>query len=379
LIEPTAPPLARSSFSIQPGLVYLNHAAAGILPALTRDALIGAIEDHARRGVLGTWPMERDVPLARRTVAAFIGAKSGDDIAFLRATGDGANVIARGLDWQPGDEIVLPGDEFGSNAYPWLALREYGVSLRFIDAPSERMTPEVLAAALTPRTRLVAVSWVSFVDGYRHDLAALSAIAHERGALFCVDAIQALGAFPIDVDALGIDALYAGGAKWLMALQGVSFLYVRPELRERLRVRWHGWKAVSDIWDFLNYDQPLAPDSSRYEGGTQNFLGVLSLDRSIGVLQAAGIDAISRHVISLTDRLGAGLERAGARIASVRGATTSSGIVTFDLPGRDPIELGKLLQQRGFVTTYRKNGIRVSPHGHTSHDEIDAFLAALAQ
>jgi selenocysteine lyase/cysteine desulfurase len=369
-------PLPRSAFSLEPGLVYLNHAAVGVLPNATRDALGSFVTEHARRGVLGILSVEAHLAEFRARAARFIGA-SADEIAYLRNTGDGANVIARGLDLSPGDEIVLCANEFGSNALPWFALREQGVVIRLIDAPRVRLTPAVLREALSPRTRVVAVSWVSFADGYRHDLAALAEVAHARGAWFCVDAIQALGAFGIDVRACGIDALYAGGAKWLMALQGVSFLYVSRELQERLTVRWRGWKDVEDIWDFLNYEQPFAPNASRYEGGTQNFIGILSLDRSMAVLAEAGLPQIAAHVLALTDRLVEGLARAGAQVDTPRGEGISSGIVTFSLPGRDPVETGRRLGAAKIVTTFRPSGVRVSPHGYNTFEEIDALLEAI--
>ncbi len=377
MIASSAPPLARETFAVEPGLVYLNHAAVGVLPVRARDAVVAAVNAHAARGVVGMWPVERLVPQARERLGSLIGAR-GEDIAFLRSTSDGANTIARGLDWQPGDEIILSDDEFGANAYPWLALRECGVNVRFVETARQRLEPAVLASVMTARTKLVAVSWVAFADGYRHDLAGLSAVTHAGGALFCVDAIQALGAMTLDVRALGIDALYAGGAKWLMALQGVAFLYVSPELRDRLKVRWHGWKAVEDMWDFLNYDQPLAASSARYEAGTQNFLGVLSLEHSVGVLQEAGLEAISDHVIALADRLDARLRSAGAGVALERRPESSAGIVTFTMPGCDPLTLGARLGEQRFVTTYRPNGIRVSPHGHNTAAEIDAFVEAVA-
>ena len=295
----------------------------------------------------------------------------------MRNTGDGANVVARGLDWNAGDEIVLCDNEFGANAMPWLALREEGVTIRFIRTPHERMTPDVLRREMTPRTRLVAVSWVSFGDGYRHDLAALAEIAHAGGAWFCVDAIQGLGAFPLDAEALGIDALYAGGAKWLLALPGVSFLYVAPRLFERLVPRWRGWRDVADIWNFLDYDQPLATDGSRFEGGTPNFHGAVALSSSMDVIEEGGTERIAAHVLALTDRFVEGLQSMDARIASVRGPGVSSGIVTFTLPGVDPVALGRRLGQAGIVTTFRATGIRVSPHGHNTVSDIDALLEAL--
>lgn len=374
----SATPLARDDFAVTDSYVYLNHAAVGILPRRTRAAIDAFVDAHASGGIARLWPFESRMPEFRARMARFIGAAEGS-IAVLRNTGDGANAIAGGLDWQPGDEVLLPADEFPANVHPWLTIRRAGAEVRFVDAPRERLTPDVLRAQITPRTRVVTVSWVSFADGYRHDLAALAEIAHASGALFCVDAIQGLGAFPIDVEAIGIDALYCGGAKWLMALQGVSFLYVRPALLDRLTVATPGWRSVERIWDFFDVEQPPAPDATRFEGGTANFLGALSINESMDVLQAAGLDAIGKHVLTLTDRLAESLTACGASVASVRGSATSSGIVTFTLPGRDPVELGKRLQEAGFVTTYRPSGIRVAPHGYTTASEIDAFVDTLQE
>jgi selenocysteine lyase/cysteine desulfurase len=369
-------PLGRGDFVHAKDFIYLNHAAAGLLPRRTCDRLVELVEAQGELGVLGVYKTERRIPEIRERVGRFIGAEAAE-IAFLRNTGDGANVVARGLDWNPGDEVILSANEFGANALPWVALGEYGALMRFVDTPRERMTPDVLRRLISPKTRVVAVSWVSFTDGYRHDLAALAEIAHAHGALFCVDAIQALGAFPLDVKALGIDALYAGGAKWLLALPGVSFLYVDRNLIERLSVRWRGWKDVADIWDFLDYDQPFADGAARFEGGTQNFIGMEALETSMDVIAEAGLERIAPHVLALTDRLVAGLERRGAEILSVRGPRVSSGIVTFRLPGVDSIELGRRLGKANVVTTYRSNGVRVSPHGHNSADDIDALLDTL--
>ena len=356
--------------------MYLNHAAAGVLPRRTRNAIVELVDGQAQRGVLGFVAVESHLADYRARVGRFIGA-TGDDVAFLRNTGDGANTIARGLEWSPGDEIVLCDDEFGSNALPWLALREFGAEIRFIHTARERMTPHVLARTVTSRTKLVTLSWVAFADGYRHELAPLAAIAHECGALFCVDAVQGLGAFPLDVQRSGIDALYAGGAKWLLALPGVGFLYVSPALRERLAVRWRGWRDVANIWDFYAYDQPLAPNAARFEGGTQNFLGIAALATSMDVLSAAGLDRIEAHVLELTDRAADGLRQRGAVLATLRGPGISSGIVTFTMPGRDPVELGRALGRKNVVVTYRPGGIRISPHGYNTVEEIDTFLRAV--
>jgi selenocysteine lyase/cysteine desulfurase len=327
---------------------------------------------------MGVWPYETRMDEFRARIARYIGAQP-DTIAVLRNTGDGANAIARGFPWQPGDELILPDNEFPSNAQPWIPVRKHGVNIRFIETARERLTPDVLRRHITRRTKVVTVSWVSFMDGYRHDLAALAEIAHAHGAILAVDAIQGLGAFPIDVQACGIDALYCAGAKWMMALQGVSFLYVKPDLIDRLEVVTPGWRSVADFWSFLDYDQPLIPGATRFEGGTPNFIGALSLAEAIDVFEAAGTSRIAQHVLALTDRLAEGLRGAGAQLATIRGETESSGIVTFTMPGTDPVELGKALQHDGIVTTYRSHGIRVAPHGYNTFDEIDALLEAVVR
>ncbi len=340
-------------------------------------ALHEFVSAHAQAGVLGTWPYERNMADYRARIARFIGAQPGE-IAVLRNTGDGANVIGAGFPWKDGDEIVLPDNEFPANVQPWLPLRKRGVKVRFIESRRSRLTPDLLREHLTTRTRIVTVSWVSFEDGYRHDLAGLAQAAHDAGAFFCVDAIQGLGAFPLDVEACGIDALYAGGAKWLLALQGVSFLYVRAGLIDRLELASPGWRSTADMWNFSDYEQPFVADATRFEGGTPNFIGALSLAESIAVIDAGGTSRIAAHVLELTDRLVDGLKRAGAQIASVRSAAESSGIVTFAFPGIDSVVLGEHLQREGFVTTYRPNGVRVAPHGYNAPEEIDALLDSTA-
>jgi cysteine desulfurase / selenocysteine lyase len=371
-----AAPLAREAFELAPGLVYLNHAATGVLPVATREALHAFVDDHAARGVLGVYTRELALPAYRSRIAAFIGGR-GEEIALLRNTSDGATILAQGLDLRAGDEIVTGANEFGANVYPWLALRERGVVVRFIDAPRERMTPDVLRRTITSRTKVVTVSWVTFDDGYRHDLAALAEVAHAHGALFVVDGIQGLGAFPLDVAASGIDAFYAGGQKWLMALQGISFLWLRAGLLDRVALRLPGWRSVADIWDFLDYEQPPIPNASRYEGGTPNVIGALSLATSIEVLAQAS-PRVAPHVLAITDHLDSGLRARRYTVLSDRARDdVKSGIVTFRRDGDDPVALGKHLQHAGFCTTYRPIGIRVAPHGYNTIDEIDAFLDAL--
>lgn len=369
-------PLPRSEFGVTQRYAYFNHAAVGVLPRSSRDALEAFVNAQADGGVIGVFPYEARMPAYRARIAKFIGAKPGE-IAILRNTCDGANALAGGIAWRPGDEVLLCEGEFPSNALPWLVLRDRGVHVRLLK--NERMTPDVLRREIRKNTRVVTLSWVSYADGYRHDLDALAEIAHKNGSLICVDAIQGLGAFSLDVAACNIDAAYAGGAKWMLALQGVSFLYIRAALLDQIATIAPGWRSMSNMLDFQNYDQPLAADATRFEGGTPNFIGALSLECSIDMLERHDRSATQAHILQLTDRLVDGLLRIGVEVVTPRGTGISSGIVTFAMPGVASVALGKSLQREGIITTWRPNGIRVSPHGYNTAEEIDRLLELVPQ
>ncbi|MGC9991936.1 MAG: aminotransferase class V-fold PLP-dependent enzyme [Candidatus Cybelea sp.] len=371
-------PLSRSEFRVTERYVYLNHAAAGVLPASTVAAIEQFVRAHAGKGVLGTFPYDLKMAEYRAKIGGFIGA-SGSEIATLLNTGAGANTLALGIDWKPGDEVVLCDNEFPANVIPWLSLRRRGVDVRMLPMREGRLTPERLERELSPQTRVVTVSWISYADGYRHDLAGLAAVAHEAGAFLCVDAMQGLGVFPLDVRTLGIDALYASGAKWMLGLHGAAFLYVSPELGERLAVATPGWRSLADMWDFHNYEQPFSPEALRFESGTPNLLGTLSLVCAIELFERSGPQAIAEHVLALTDRLCEGLTALDADFSTLRGPSCSSGIVTFSIPGIDSMALGRALENQGIVTTNRTGGIRVSPHGYNTAEEIDVMVNAVAR
>ncbi len=371
-------PLPRSEFAVTQRYVYLNHAAAGVLPRSCLGAIEAFIRVHAGEGVRGTFAHDLRMPEYRERIGAFIGA-AGSEIAIVPNTSAAASTIAAGFEWRPGDEVLLCDNEFPANAVAWVALRRRGVRVRLLETAHERLTPDRLSREISPATRVVAVSWVSYGDGYRHDLRGLADVAHAAGAFLCVDAMQGLGAFPVDVAQCRADALYAGGAKWMLALHGVAILYLGSRLQERLQLTLPGWRSMQDMWDFHNYEQPLTGDAMRFESGTPNLIGTLSLVGAIDLFERSGPAAIAGHVLELTGRLCEGLQTLGARLSTQRGPNVSSGIVTFSLPGCDSIELGKALEKEAIVTTYRAGGIRVSPHGYNTPAEIDRLLEALAK
>lgn len=370
--------LPRSEFAVTQRYIYLNHASAGVLPLSSVAAIESFVRAHAEAGMRGTFHHDLRMPEYRRKIGRFIGADQAK-IAILANTSAAASTIAAGLDWKADDEVLLCDNEFPANAVPWLALRRRGVNVRLLATARERLTPDVLRREISARTRVVAVSWVSYADGYRHDLKRLADVAHQAHALLCVDAIQGLGVFPIDVTEMDIDALFAGGAKWMLGLHGVAVLYLGKRLAERLHLPTPGWRSVRDMWDFHNYEQPFSLDAMRFECGTPNLIGTLSLVAAIDLFARCGQAAITDHVLALTDRLCAGLHRLGAELSTLRGDGISSGIVTFRLPGHDSTELGAALEMENILTTYRTSGIRVSPHGYNTAVEIDLFLETLAK
>jgi cysteine desulfurase / selenocysteine lyase len=370
-------PLPRSEFAVAQRYVYLNHAAAGVLPLSSVAAIEAFARDHAEAGVLGTYPHDARLPEYRERIGRFIGVR-GTEIALLQSTSVAAATIAAGLDWQAGDEVLLSDSEFPANAIPWIALRRRGVSVRLLESYRQPLTPDVLRREISSKTRLVTVSWVAYADGYRHDLEGLASVAHEAGALFCVDAMQGLGVLRLDAAAMDADAIFAGGPKWMLALHGIAILYLGPRLAQRLELALPGWRSVENIWDFHNYEQPLSREALRFESGTPNLIGTISLVNAIELFERSGKAAIERHALELTDRFCDGLQRLGAEIATRRGQGVSSAIVTFSLPGCDSIELGRKLEKEGIVTTYRTTGVRVSPHGYNTPMEIDRVLESLA-
>ena len=237
------PPLERNVFPVTRTWAYCNHAAVGPLPTPARDAVVAALDAQTDDGCAGILDVEARLEAVRADVARAIDA-GVDDIAFMRSTSDGALLIANGLDWREGDEVVLTDNEFGANAYPWLNLRGIGVRPILLRAPEERLNVAALERVVTGRTRVVAVSYVGFNDGYRHDVAVLGAWCRDHGIIFALDGIQGFGHLPLDVKTSNVDACYFGVAKWLLSPQGLSVVYVRRELAERLRPAMCSWRSV---------------------------------------------------------------------------------------------------------------------------------------
>lgn len=376
VVEPVQTPLDRNLFPVARQWAYCNHAAVGPLPRPTRDAVAAVLDAQMNQGCAGILDVESHLESVRAETATAIGART-DEVAFARSTSDGALVVANGLAWREGDEIVLPDCEFGANAYPWLNLRDRGVRVRFVRSP-RRMTVEVLEEVKTPRTRLVCVSYVSFLDGYRHDLRSIGAWCRHNGILFAVDAMQGFGHLPLDVSGWNIDFCYFGVAKWLLSPQGLSVICVNREVVDSLRPAHCSWRSVREPMTFLDYTQELVPGARRFEGGTVNYPGLIGFRESLRLMRQASFEAIESHVLGLCDYLTSGARERGIAVLSDASREHRSGIVLLGLGARGVEATNAKALASKVGITVRDNGVRVSPHGYNTTADIDAVLNVMA-
>jgi len=363
---------------------FFNHAGVAPLPRPTGDAFRRyAQEAEAGAYLAGTW--YRDIELLRAAVAKLINA-GRHEIAFVKNTSEGVSIVANGLEWQFGDRIVTTGVEYPANIYPWMeVVRTRGAKL--IQVPEEddpatgaRHVPveKILAAADDPKTKLITLSHVEFASGQRHDLARIGRFCKERHIVFNVDAIQTMGALPIDVRAMHIDYLSADGHKWLLGPEGAGVFYCRRERLDHTRPLMVGWMNVVDAHDHGTYDYTLRPDAGRFECGTYNVPGLLAFKASVDLLAGVGVDHLTNRLKHLTDRLVEGIEFKGYQVISPRGVGRWSGIVSFVSPTHDHAHVVKQLRRDHQIEIALREGrLRASPHFYNTDEQIDRLIDAL--
>jgi cysteine desulfurase/selenocysteine lyase len=360
------------------GQIYFNHASTSPLSSRAVRAMTAFIQTHSD-GTLFSYDDELKIEAdCRETVQRLIHAESKDRVALIGNTSDAINIVASGLPWQRGDRIILNDMEFPANVYPYYHLQDRGVIIDIIKCPDGKITPEMIEKTITPRTRVVALSAVQFLSGYRADLATIGALCRDRRIWFIVDGIQAVGAVQIDVQRMKIDGLAAGAQKWQMSVQGTGFLYVSEALQEAIHPQFVGWLAVQDAWNFYNYGQPLASTAKRYEGGTINHLGFSGMAASLSFLLEQGGETIENHILALTKLLSGGFQTiSGVRLISPLLDNDRAGIVTIELPPKvDATDVFKKLLSKNIVISLREGKLRYSPHFYNSPEEVEAVLEA---
>ena len=361
-------------------LVYFDHAAVAPLPGPTREAIRRWVDQAAEQGDL-VWPdWSRRVEEVRHAAARVINAQPAE-IALIPNTTTGIGLVAEGYPWQPGDNVVTLANEFPSNQYPWMNLASRGVETRPVPVEAGRVDLEKLAAACDDRTRIVSVSWVGYATGWRIEPHEVAALCRRKGCLFFLDAIQGLGVFPLDVQAAGVDFLAADGHKWLLGPEGAGLLFIKQEHLPLLRPLGCGWNSVVAGHDYTRIELKLRPEAARYEGGSQNMIGMTGLGASLDLLVGLGLSShhspIADHVLDITDYACSRLAELGATLLGPREGPHRSGIVTFQLPGREANDIRRLLQAAGIVVRCRAGGVRISPHGYATRAEVDQMIEEL--
>jgi len=370
----------RTAFPICRKKIFMAHAAVTALPRAVADAVIRFTEESAAN-FENFAALLKSIQEARVAAANLIGS-SPEEIALIGPTSLGLSLFANGIDWRPGDEVICYLDDYPANVYPWLNLRSRGVVVRLLQpAATGELTPDLVAEALTARTRLVALASANFVSGYRIDLTAIGKLLREKEILFSVDAIQTLGAFPTTVES--VDFLSADAHKWMLGPLAIGIVYVRKECFELCRptllgswnVKAPGFVAQEEI-EFLQTAQ-------RYEPGAMNVMGIFGMKAAIDLLLEIGIPRIAERILTITGRLADGLQELGFCFLGPTAGPNVSGIVTVSRPGTDMNALFERLTAANIVCSSRQDRqgrqyIRFSPHFYNTEGEVDQVLEVMA-
>ena len=369
--------IINNEFPLDEALIYLNHAAVSPWPQRTAKAITQFCEENVRYGATNypNW-LEKEANL-REQLRCFINAQSVNDIALLKNTSEALSIVAEGIDWHRGDNIVSSNEEFPSNRIPWLAQAAKGVSFREIDISSD--APEqALIDACDAKTRLLTISSVQYGTGRSLNLELLGSFCRDNNILFCIDAIQSLGVLPFDAQAVKADFVMADAHKWLLGPESIALFYCAESVRDALKLHQFGWHMVEDLGNYDATEWQAANSARRFECGSPNMLGIHALSASLSIFDEVGIDEISRLIIKNTSYL---IDK--IRIIKNIDILTPTqngqlaGIISFKINDQDSAQIHHKLMKKKVICANRQGGIRFSPHFYTSTEKIDNSLEIL--
>lgn len=379
----------RSQMTVAEQFAYFDHAAVAPLPRASAQAIRDYADQAQAHGDAGWLEWAAQVRDCRNRAAKLIGAKICE-IALVPSTTFGINLVAEGFPWQQGDNVVVPKNEFPSNLLPWRNLARLGVEVREVDCGVHgQIEPYMLESRIDGRTRIVALSWVGFASGYRVDVKSVVDMAHSHGCLVSLDAIQGLGAFPLDVRATGVDFASADGHKWMLGPEGAGLFFIKESHLDLLRPIGLGWNSLeSDGFD--PGSTRLKTSAARYEGGTTNMPGMLGFASSLQVLLEHQADnqegRFAEAILKNVAEIEALAEQAGLRAHVPERPENRSGIVGLTwLPEDDStatdvyMQARKFLLDRNIVASVRAGRLRVSTHAYNNSDDIGRLIESLVQ
>jgi cysteine desulfurase / selenocysteine lyase len=368
----------RAEFPVAETWAYLNHATHGpfsrrTVAAINQVALAWSVpptmDGAAREGAMAT---------ARENVAALVNGDASR-VAFVANLAEGFSLCAAGIDWRPGDNVVIPRDEFPSVVYPFMNLQRRGVELRLVEKDARGYTDlDRVAEAIDGRSRALAISHVEFMDGYRNDLAAIGALCRERGVLSIVDATQSMGALPIDATATGIDVLAAHGYKWLMASHGLGVIHFSDRALAEIHPVYVGRLSVNKGFEDLDYALDWREGALRFQTGGWNWLSIGAFNASAELIRAADPAATEPHALALTDRLLAAVAQKGYSVTSCLDRPRRSQIVSFTSGDRaTDAAIVADLARRQVAVSLRGRGVRVAPYFYNNDEDVDRLIEGL--
>ncbi len=361
----------RNLFPVTESTVFLNNAAESPL----NNRVLERLENYLQ--LASSEPQNKpEVRVPVRILLADLFGGIKENYSLVTSTGSGICIAASGVNWVKGDNVVVPHDEHWNNTFPWLALREKGVEVRFVSVgDDQRVSPDSFAGLIDNRTRIVATAAVRFNSGFRADLKKLSNAAHEKGALFLVDGIQGAGVYPIDVEEEGIDILACAGFKWLLGMPGTGFLYMNQTAQKIVSPVLPGMFAAELNTRKLQYHE----DARRYETGTIAYSLFYSWTAGLELLKEIGVDNIHHRILKLTGRIIDGLREKNIEIVTpVASESERSAILSFTLGNLEANKaLLTKLEAEGIIVSLRDGRIRVSPNFYNTEEEIDRFLFLL--
>ncbi len=368
----------RRQFPVAEQHIYMNHAAVAPLPQPCVEGMQAYLHELASHGAASYPAPIANVLSDLRALGAQLLGTTPSQVFVVRSTTQGLGLCVTGLPWKPGDNVVLADQEFPANVRPWMPLARKGVEVRRVPQRQGRIDLQDLRERVDGRTRVVSLSFVQFLSGFRLDLEAVASLCKQHDALFVVDGIQGVGVFPIDVEKQGVDFLSADGHKWMLGPEGVGLGYASPRALDRMAPAVEGWLSVERPFDFFDLEQPLKKTAARFEEGAHNVAGLYGLVGSLRLLRTYGTDAVAHRVLELTDLLTDGLRVRGWDVLSPRDCPgEKSGIVLCKRPGMSPDRLERRLSEARVVASIRGGALRLSPHAYNTPYEVSEVLEVL--
>ncbi len=366
-------------FPLDQNIIYLNHAAVAPWPVRTTQAITNFANENTSRGATNYPDWVITEKQTKEQLQKLINAGSTEEIALLKNTSEALSLIAYGLDWQAGDNIVTSDQEFPSNRIVWESLKNKDVDLLEVNLNQGDSPEDAIIARTNDNTRLITISSVQYATGLRMDLEKIGQFCHKNNILFCVDAIQSLGAVQFDVEDIHADFVMADAHKWMLAPEGIALFYCRANKRNLLQLNQFGWHMIEDYLNYNTREWEIAHSSRRFECGSPNMLGIHALNASLSLLLEVGMEQVEKALLDNTLYLANAIKALNDyTLISSTEPEQQAGIVTFGHNTADPSALFQYLKSNHVICAERGGGIRFSPHFYTPKETMDRAIELLA-